>query len=208
MGIEVERKFIVPLEHHALFLGLPPGLNQMEIVQAYLSSEKGKTVRLRIERRAYTLKYDDSRIGRRAYTLKSNESTRWEESCWITIKGPSLDGGLTRSEWEEKFSVQAAEEIIAALNPPRLQKTRNFVENGEDIWEVDVLKVNTVAGRAPAIWSYLVVAEFEHGDPEKVKGVALPPWVGKEVTGDSRFSMVNLVTEAQRDLAWRAAYAQ
>lgn len=206
MGIEIERKFIVPLEHHALFLGLPPGLNQKEIVQAYLSSEKGKTVRLRVERRAYTLKIEESRIESRGYTLNPKDSTRWDEQCWITIKGASSDGGLTRSEWEEKFSVQAAEEIIAALNPPRLQKTRNFVRNGEDIWEVDVLKVNDVAGRPPMLWKYLVVAEFEHWDPDKVKGVALPPWVGKEVTGNSQFSMVNLVTEAQRDLAWRAAY--
>ena len=194
MGTEVERKFIVPLEHHALFLGLPPGMNQRDITQAYLSSEKGKTVRLRIERTVYPPKFEGP--------------LRWDEQCWITIKGPSPDGGLTRSEWEAKFPVQSAEEIITTLNPPRLHKTRNYVKNGEDVWEVDVLKVNTVAGRPPMMWKYLVVAEFEHRDPEKVKGAALPPWVGKEVTGDSRFSMVNLVAEAQRDLAWRAAYGK
>ena len=192
MGTEVERKFIVPLEHHALFLGLPPGMNQREMTQAYLSSEEGRTVRLRIERMAYP--------------PKPERPTRWEESCWITVKGASKDGGLTRPEWEAKFPVRSAEDIIATLDPPRLQKTRNFVENGEDIWVVDVLKVNTVAGRAPAIWNHLVVAEFEHEDPEEVKGVALPPWVGREVTGDPKFSMVNLVTEAQRDLAWRATF--
>ena len=194
MGTEVERKFIVPLEHHALFLGLPPGMNQRDMTQTYLSSEKGKTVRLRIERTAHFPKFEGP--------------LRWDEQCWITIKGPSPDGGLTRSEWEAKFPVQSAEEIITTLNPPRLHKTRNYVKNGEDVWEVDVLKVNTVAGRPPMMWKYLVVAEFEHRDPEKVKGVALPPWVGKEVTGDSQFSMVNLVTEAQRDLAWRAAYGK
>lgn len=194
MGTEVERKFIVPLEHHALFLGLPQGINQKEMTQAYLSSEKGKTVRLRIERTAYP--------------PKPEHPTRWDELCWITIKGPSPDGGLSRSEWEAKFPVQSAEEIITTLNPPRLHKIRNYVKNGEDIWEVDVLKVNTVAGRPPMMWKYLVVAEFEHRDPEKVKGVALPPWVGREVTGDSQFSMVNLVVEAQRDLAWRAAYGK
>lgn len=192
MRTEVERKFIVPLKHHALFLGLPPGMNQRETTQAYLSSEKGRTVRLRIERTAHL--------------PKPEQPMHWEENCWITIKGVSNDGGLTRPEWEEVFPVRSAEEIIATLDPPRLQKTRNFVENGEDVWVVDVLKVNTVAGRAPAIWKHLVVAEFEHEDPEKVRGVALPPWVGREVTGDPRFSMVNLVTEAQRDSAWRATF--
>ncbi len=192
MGTEIERKFIVPLEHHALFLGLPPGINQREVTQAYLSSEKVRTVRLRVERTAYP--------------PKPEQPTRWDEQCWITVKGASPDGGLTRPEWEERFPVRTAEEIIAALNPPRLQKTRNFVQNGEDVWVVDVLKVHNVADRPPVIWKYLVVAEFEHWNSEKVKGVALPPWLGREVTGDSQFSMVNLVTEAQRDLAWRAAY--
>lgn len=194
MGTEVERKFIVPQEHHALFLGLPPGTNQREITQAYLSSEKGRTVRLRIERAAYP--------------PKPEQPTRWEESCWITIKGASNDGGLTRPEWEAKFPVRSAEDVIATLNPPRLQKTRNFVGNGEDIWVVDVLRVNAVADRPPVMWKYLVVAEFEHEDPEEVKNVAPPPWLGQEVTGDPMFSMVNLVTEAQRDLAWRAAYVK
>jgi CYTH domain-containing protein len=183
MGLEIERKFIVPLEHHALFLGLPPGIKQRDMTQAYLSSEKGKTVRLRIER-----------------------SEVYPPFCWITIKGTSSDGGLTRSEWEAEFPVQAAEEILTTLNPPRLHKTRNFVQHGDDVWAVDVLKVNTVADRPPMIWKYLVVAEFEHHEPEKVKNVVFPPWVGKEVTGDSRFAMVNLVTEAQRDAAWLAAY--
>jgi adenylate cyclase len=95
MGLEIERKFIVPLEHHALFLGLPPGIKQRDMTQAYLSSEKGKTVRLRIER-----------------------SGVYPPFCWITIKGTSSDGGLTRSEWEAEFPVQAAVEILDALNPP------------------------------------------------------------------------------------------
>ena len=183
MGLEIERKFIVPIERHDLFLGLKPGVNQQDITQAYLSSERGKTVRLRVER-----------------------SEVYPPRCWVTIKGESHDGGMTRSEWEAKFPVQSAEEIIAALNPPRLQKTRNFVQHGDDVWVVDVLKVNTVADRPPMIWKHLVVAEFEHRDHEKVKNVVLPPWVGKEVTGDHRFAMSNLVVWADRDAAWTAAY--
>jgi CYTH domain-containing protein len=191
MGTEVERKFIVPLQYHEQFLNLPPGINQIEMIQAYLSSEKGKTVRLRIERRAYTL---------------SSGSTRWYEDGWITIKGPSKDGGLTRSEWEEKFPFDTAKDIIKTLNPPRLEKTRNLVSNGEDIWDVDVLKVCETPGRPPNTFDYLVVAEYEHQDSEKVKNVRLPDWIGKEVTSDHRFSMSNLVTEDQRHLAWSLAY--
>ena len=192
MGTEVERKFIVPLENHDLFLNLPPGINQREMTQAYLSSEKRKTIRLRIERRAYG--------------LHPNGSTSWYEDGWITIKGPSTDGGMTRSERESEFPVQAAEEIITTLNLPRLQKTRNFVKNGEDIWEVDVLKVTETQGRPPNLFNYLIVAEYEHRDPERVKSVSLPSWIGREVTGDHRFSMNNLMTESQRELAWSLAY--
>lgn len=192
MGTEIERKFVVPLKHHDLFLNLPPGINQIEMTQAYLSSENGKTVRLR--------------IGRRAYTLKPSGSMKWHEDCFITIKGQSDDGGLTRSEWEEEFPFETAKDIIKTLNLPALKKVRNVVLNGEDIWVVDILKVWETPGRPPNLFHYLIVAEYEHHDPERVKKVELPSWIGREVTGDHRFSMSNLVTEAQREHAWSLAY--
>ncbi len=125
----------------------------------------------------------------------------------LTIKGASPDGGLSRPEWELDLALGQAEEIISQLNLTAMHKTRHIVQHLQDFWEVDVLKVNSVAGRAPFIWKYLVLAEFEHQDPEKVKSVTLPPWVGREVTGDPQFAMSNLVDENQRVLAWQAAYA-
>jgi adenylate cyclase len=192
MGTEIERKFIVPLQYHDMFLNLPPSINQIEMTQAYLSSEKGKTVRLRLERRAYV--------------LKPSGSMKWHENCFLTIKGQSDDGGLTRPEWEEEFLLETAKDIIKTLNPPRLEKIRDVVLSGEDIWVVDTLKVTENPWRHPNLFHYLIVAEYEHHDPERVKSVALPSWVGREVTGDHRFSMSNLVTEDQRYLAWSLAY--
>lgn len=192
MGTEIERKFIVPLKYHEQFLSLPSGINQKEMTQAYLSSEKGKTVRLRLERRAYG--------------TNPNGSIKWYEDCFLTIKGQSDDGGMTRSEWEEKFPFETAKDIIKTLNPPRLEKIRNVVLSGENIWDVDILKVCETPGRPPNLFDYLIVAEYESHDPERVKNVALPNWIGREVTGDHRFSMSNLVTEDQRYLAWSLAY--
>ncbi len=192
MGTEIERKFIVPLQYHEQFLSLPPSINQIEMTQAYLSSENGKTVRLR--------------HGRRAYFLKPSGSMRWHEDCFLTIKGPSDDGGLTRPEWEERFPLETAKDIIKTLNLPRLEKIRNVVLSGEDIWVVDILKVTENPWRHPNLFHYLIVAEYEHHDPERVKNVSLPSWIGREVTGDHRFSMNNLVTESQRELAWSLAY--
>ena len=179
MPDEIERKFIVPLEHHALFVGREGGVT---MTQAYLSSSS-PTVRVRVVEAA------DGSVGAK-----------------ITVKGKSSDGGLVRSEWEWPIPVEEAREVIARLNPPSLTKTRHVVRNGDDLWEVDVLRVNEVAGRPPGMWRYLVVAEYEAPTLEQVRNVVLPAWVGRDVTDDLTFAMSHLTTEAARDLAWRKAY--
>jgi len=118
MPDEIERKFIVPLEHHALFVGREGGVT---MTQAYLSSSP--TVRVRVV-----------------------ESADGSVEAKMTVKGKSSDGGLVRSEWEWPIPVEEALEVIARLNPPSLTKTRHLVTvNGDDVWEVDVLVVD--AGR-------------------------------------------------------------
>ena len=94
--------------------------------------------------------------------------------------------------------VTAAREMVDSLNPPCLYKTRHVVQCGGDTWEVDVVPVGT---------RYLVVAEFEAPTLEAVNAVALPPWVGRDVTGDPAFIMSTLTTDDARKAAWRRAYA-
>ena len=170
MPSEIERKFIVPLAHHHLFLGREGGT---EMVQAYLSTNPDCTVRLRVTK------------------------TGNEELAKVTIKGRPTDGGMVRSEWEWPVPVGDAREVIARLNPPSLHKTRHVVTHGDDTWEVDVLRVGG---------QHLVVAEYEAPTLAQVQNVTLPPWVGRDVTGDATFIMSTLTTEAMRDLAWRKAY--
>ena len=177
---EIERKFIVPPEHHQAFIERGGGV---EVVQAYLSSSPDYTVRLRIATEPH------------------------HEAATMTVKGRATEGGLVRSEWEWPVPVHEARDLIERLSPPRLHKTRHVVLTKDlDKWEVDVLRVNEVADRPPVMWRYLVVAEYEAPTLGQVQGVVLPPWVGKEVTGDPQFAMSTLTTEALRDLAWRKAY--
>jgi len=124
----------------------------------------------------------------------------------MTVKGRPRQGGIAKPEWEWDMPVDVVSDMIRELNPPLLDKTRHLVDHMGHTWEVDVLKVNTVPHRPPAMWQYLVTAEIEAPSVAAARSVPLPPWAGQEVTGDKRYAMSMLLTEAARDAAYRAAY--
>ena len=102
MGVEIERKFLVQGDAWKT-LGEPVFFRQ-----GYLSSQKERTVRVRIE-------------GDRAV---------------ITIKGKSV--GATRGEWEYPIPVQDAAELLDGLcEQPLIEKYRRKITNGAHVWEVD-----------------------------------------------------------------------
>ncbi len=172
-NLEIERKFIIPLEHHHLYCGTEK--LGTEITQAYLSSDPEKTIRIRIAKKSGV------------------------ENAFMTIKSRPLEGNILGCpEWEWDMPVSCARDILKSLSPPSVTKTRHYVMSGGDTWEVDVVPVGD--GR------FLVVAEIEGSSIEQVMGVAIPPWVGPEVTGDKRFSMVNLVSVESRSAAYELAY--
>lgn len=93
----------------------------------------------------------------------------------LTIKGP---GGLSRPEFEYDVPRDDAQQMIEQLCAGRsLAKTRHIVPHGGLRWEVDVFE-GVLAG--------LVIAEVELPAPDHP--VALPPWVGREITGDHRYA--------------------
>ena len=99
----------------------------------------------------------------------------------LTIKGP---GGLVRPEFEYAIPAQEAEEMLATLcTGRRLVKTRHDVPHGGLMWEVDVFE-GPLAG--------LVVAEVEL--PHAAHLLDLPPWAGREVTEDPRYSNAALAS--------------
>ena len=100
---------------------------------------------------------------------------------YITVKGGGE--GMTRSEYEYAIPVIDAEEMLDGLCiKPLIEKNRYFVEHDGMVWEVDEFFGEN---------SGLVVAEVELEREDQI--FSLPGWVGKEVTGDSRYFNAALV---------------
>ena len=93
------------------------------------------------------------------------------ERAFLTIKGKSRDGGLSRFEWERPIPVRCAEKLLARCAGV-VEKTRYIVKHEGYTFEVDEF-----AGANEG----LVVAEVELGSAEEQP--ALPAWIWKEVTG-------------------------
>jgi CYTH domain-containing protein len=102
LGTEIERKFLVAGD---AWRGLGTGT---VFRQGYLSTEKERTVRVRVE-------------GDRAR---------------LTIKGITV--GATRAEFEYEIPVADAEEMLDDLcHQPIIEKTRRRIDAAGVVWEVD-----------------------------------------------------------------------
>ena len=80
------------------------------IVQGYICSEKGRTVRVRIR-------------GDKGY---------------LTVKGASSPSGLSRYEFEREVPLEDAEQMLRLCEPGAIDKERYLVPCGQHTWEVDV----------------------------------------------------------------------
>ncbi|NSY61400.1 CYTH domain-containing protein [Agrobacterium tumefaciens] len=107
----------------------------------------------------------------------------------LTIKiGAS---SLVRDEYEYSIPLNDAEELMASAPGVVIEKMRHTVDYGGFTWEVDVFE-----GK----YKGLIVAEVEMDDENA--NPDLPSWLGKEVTGDRRFSNQSLAMDCPHgDLA-------
>ena len=105
----------------------------------------------------------------------------------LNIKSRSV--GTTRLEFEYVLPLADAESMLRelCLDAP-VEKTRHLLRHEGRLWEVDVFE-GANAG--------LVVAEVELGDARET--IALPPWVGDEVTDDVRYYNAALARKPYRD---------
>lgn len=103
MAEEIERKFLVTGEFKS------QAYAESRIVQGYISSARGRTVRVRIR---------DSR-------------------GYLTIKGASNASGTSRYEWEHEIPLAEAEELMKLCEPGVIDKTRYLVRSGVHTFEVD-----------------------------------------------------------------------
>jgi len=93
--------------------------------------------------------------------------------------------GLSRDEFEYEIPLADGLEMVAMAQGNVIEKTRYNVEYGGYLWEVDVF-----AGAHDGLVVAEVELEHDREDPP------LPPWVGREVTGDQRYSNQWLATSA------------
>jgi len=96
------------------------------------------------------------------------------DQAFITIKGVSV--GASRKEFEYEIPVTDAEELLLLCEQPLIEKYRHKIAYEGFVWEVDEF-LGENAG--------LVVAEIEVPSEDTV--FAVPNWVGREVTDDSRY---------------------
>ena len=100
---------------------------------------------------------------------------------YLTVKGRAR--GLARDEFEYPIPAADAEALLDGLClRPLIEKTRYRVEHAGLIWEVDEFAGDNRG---------LVLAEVELADASTA--VERPPWVGPEVSHDSRYYNANLV---------------
>ena len=118
------------------------------IRQGYLSSGQGKTIRVRLR----------------------------DSQAFLTIKGPSLDGGLSRQEYEYEIPFVDGEKLLLLCEPGIIDKVRWLVKSGEHTFEVDEFFGDNEG---------LVMAEVELQDASEEPKI--PDFIGKEVTGDRRY---------------------
>ncbi len=105
----------------------------------------------------------------------------------LTIKGKPNIGGDTRFEWEKEISPDEATQLFDLCLGQIIEKTRHLVPFQSHCFEVDVFSGNHKG---------LIIAEIELQSAEEK--VALPPWIGKEVTGDLRYYNSMLAKEGSK----------
>lgn len=95
--------------------------------------------------------------------------------AYLTVKGATQ--GASRSEYEYAIPMEDARAMLDELCPqPQIEKLRSTIPYQGFIWEVDeFFGVN----------QGLIIAEIELTEEDQI--FPIPDWIGREVTGDSRY---------------------
>jgi CYTH domain-containing protein len=110
------------------------------------------------------------------------------DKAFLTIK--SVTRGASRAEFEYEIPVTDAEQLLKLSDGPILEKNRHVIVHDGFTWEVDEF-LGDNAG--------LVVAEIELTSEDQA--FSRPPWLGREVTHDSRYYNSNLAAHPYSE--WR-----
>lgn len=112
---------------------------------------------------------------------------------YLTIKGPTA--GLARAEFEYEIPVLDASAMLTNLcDRPLIEKHRYRIPIGNVVWEVDEFHGDNKG---------LILAEVELTHPDQP--LALPDWVGQEVSHDPRYFNSQLAQHPHCDWSDRGA---
>lgn len=155
LSLEIERKFLVQSDAF-----IAQASTRVEMRQGYLNTDPYRVVRVRLSR-----------------DLDSDQ-----RQAYLTIKGKSLDNGLSRVEWEQSVDYHEGEQLLGLCLPYPIEKTRYLVPFEGWIFEVDVFHGQNQG---------LIVAEVEL--PERTTQFQRPDWLGDEVTSEGKYTNASLV---------------
>jgi len=106
-----------------------------------------------------------------------------DNQAYLTIKGKSVNGGMTRYEFEKEISMEEAVQLLKLCKGGVIDKRRYLVKSGSHVFEVDEFYGNNEG---------LVMAEVELNS--ETETYIKPDFIGMEVTGDRRFYNSHLLT--------------
>lgn len=99
-----------------------------------------------------------------------------DDKAYLTIKGRSYDGGMTRYEFEKEITLDEARNLLKLCKGGVIDKHRYLVPCGSHTFEVDEFHGANDG---------LVMAEVELGS--ETEAYEKPDFIGPEVTGDRHF---------------------
>ncbi|WP_166959548.1 CYTH domain-containing protein [Yeosuana marina] len=118
------------------------------IIQGFLNTHKERTVRVRIK----------------------------ADNGFITVKGQSMEDGLSRFEWEKEIPKDEAEALLKLCEPGVIDKIRYEIKVGKHTFEVDEFYGDNEG---------LIIAEVELESENET--FLKPNWLGEEVTGNIKY---------------------
>lgn len=97
-----------------------------------------------------------------------------DDKAYLTIKGQNI--GIVRDEWEYPILLSDAKDMFEICEGNIIDKTRYLVNYHGQIWEIDEFH---------GVHQGLVLAEIEMETADSE--YPLPPFIGREVSGDNRY---------------------
>lgn len=100
---------------------------------------------------------------------------------FITVKSTISDTSVTRNEWEYPIPASEVNELIRICEPTLIEKTRYIV-----YYKKQTIEIDEFYGQNEGLQLAEVELSFENQQFDK------PPFLGREVTGDSKYINASL----------------